>query len=224
MAVLAQTAGLNLVWEAATSVPPNYLGKAQITAGSAVTVTALPFGPAQSGRALTPADFNYRWTKDGLPLNDSSGLGKNQLTYAADAAGRGNTIELSAESPANRLSFKQKLVLPVGQPLVLLYEYDPLWGALYHRTLPPEYFLNKKEISVIAAPYFFNQNAAATNRLSFNWRLNDENLVVDAAEPDLVTFIRPAGDTQTEYAVTLNVKNLLNSLQNATTDWRINLN
>ncbi len=219
-AVAQTTAGLAVVWEADTYTPPNYLGKALPSAGSTVTVTALPYGPNAAGLPLTAADFTYTWTKDGLSLPSSSGVGKNSLSFTAASMGS-NVIGVQAESKANKLVLQQQIIIPITTPQVLLYEYDPLWGTLQNRTLPTLYQLLKKELSVAAVPYFINTNATRAGEVEYGWQLNGKPIITNTTQPELATFIRPDDALEGSNEITITLRNLLNPLQTAHNAFKI---
>ena len=71
---------VNLVWEADTTVPPLYKGKALYSGGADVKVVAFQ-SLAVNGSNLPASKLSFQWTLDGDPLPDQSGLGQNTLTF-----------------------------------------------------------------------------------------------------------------------------------------------
>lgn len=203
---------VDLVWEAQTSVPPLYHGKAQPSAGSQVKVSALPLATGQNGVRLKITDFDYQWSKNGEPLPGVGGSGQNILNYLVGANENQTTIAVTATALADRnLVLRQEINIPVLKPKLVYYEKDPLWGTLYHLALPAEYELKKPELTVLVEPFFFNSGQKAMG-LEYLWKLNGQRIISDESNPHTVTFTAPANSLSGKNIVETSVKAITNQL------------
>jgi len=67
-----------------------------------------------------------------------------------------------------------EITIPATDPVVLLYNRDPLRGVLYDAALPSAISLNAKEITIQAQPYFFSNKSVRSGTVTYNWTLNGE--------------------------------------------------
>ena len=142
-----------LVWEADTSVPLLYKGKALYSGGSSYKVVAYPTVYSGSSR-VAPSALSYQWTYKGDVVSASSGLGRNIFSRTGDQLQSGEDIAVDVYYGTARVA-RGQLFIPAVEPAVVLYQRDPLRGPLYDQALPQAIALNAKEITVQAKSFFF---------------------------------------------------------------------
>ncbi len=199
---------INLLWEADTTVPPFYTGKALYSAGSLYKVVAFPTVYSGGARVL-PQALSYQWTRNGDAVPEQSGLGRNTFSYAGDQLQAAEDVGVEVYYGNNRVG-RAAISIPTSNPQVLFYQYDALRGTLYDAALPEALSLVGKEITVKAEPYFFSTTARNQGAIPFVWTLNQQQTTGPDAAQGLLT-LRQAGSG--EGVATLGV-----SVQNSTPD------
>lgn len=169
---------VNLLWEANTSVPPLYRGKALYSAGSTLKVVAYPT-IVVNGAQLSSSALSYQWSRGSTAQQSSSGLGKRSITIQGDQIQTSETIAVDVYYGGSKVG-RGEVTIPAIAPQVLFYAQDPLRGLLLDSALPQALSLTAKEITVQAIPYFFANESAKNNSLTYSWTLNG----AEAAGPD----------------------------------------
>jgi hypothetical protein len=144
---------VRLIWEADTSVPPLFRGKALYSLGSRIKVVALPQVIA-NGAAIPPEVLSYQWSVDGEPVPNASGIGRSTLAYYGNQLKQGEQISLKVLYKGAAVG-SASLVLQNTPPKILLYARDPLRGPLFDQALPASVSLLGKELTLQAQPYYF---------------------------------------------------------------------
>jgi len=169
---------INLVWEADTTIPPLYKGKALYSAGSDYKVVALP-SVYSGGARVSPSALSFQWSRAGDALPDKSGLGRYTLALTGDQLQASEDIGVDVYY-GNTLAGRRGISVPVSAPRIVLYPRDALRGALYDAAIPAAISLIGKEITVQAEPYYFSNKAKNTGALPYSWTLNG----ADTTGPD----------------------------------------
>ncbi len=154
---------VNLVWEADTTIPPFYLGKALYSAGSQLTVFAFP-EVIQNGMQVPASRLSFQWSRDGNAQVDASGLGRSSFTFMGNQLLQSETVDVDVLSGNTTVAHGEVAVSAV-QPKLIFYLRDPLRGILYNAALPGTYTLAGQEVTVHAEPYFFSRTSAARGAL-----------------------------------------------------------
>ena len=158
-----------LVWEANTSVPPLYRGKALYSLGSQVTVTAFP-QVAVNGATLSSNNLSFQWQKNGSTQAQQSGKGRNTLTFEGDQLKTGENVAVDVLF-GEVLVARSSVFIPATDPQILLYPRDPLRGVLFDQALPAAISLGSRELTVQAVPYFFANESLTDGSLVYAWTL-----------------------------------------------------
>ncbi len=195
---------INLVWEADTTIPPLYKGKALYSAGSSYKVVAFPTVYSGSSR-ISPNALSYQWSHAGDSVPDQSGLGRYVF------AGQGDQLQASEEVSVDVYYGTAKvgsatLSIPVTAPKIVLYERDALRGAIYDAAMPQAISLQANEITLQAEPYYFSMAAKNAGTLSYVWTLNGESV----SGPDTargVLTLRQSGSGAGSAAVGVTMQN-----------------
>ncbi len=169
---------INLVWEADTTIPPFYLGKALYSAGSSYKVVAFPTVYSGSSR-IVPSALSYQWSRAGDGVPDQSGLGRYIFAGQGDQLQAGEEVSVDVYYGASKVGHGE-VSIPASDPQIILYERDALRGAIYDTAMPQAISLQANEITLQAEAYYFSVAAKKAGTVSYAWTLNGE----DTAGPD----------------------------------------
>jgi hypothetical protein len=206
-----------MIWEADTTVPPMYRGKALYSAGSPLTVVAFPVVFQKSSR-IAPNNLSYKWFRDDEPMTSVSGLGRFSISFDGDQLKVTENISVDVYWGNTKVAHGQ-ITIPVTDPQLLLYQRDPLRGVIYDLSLPSDISLTAKELTLQAEPYYFSMASQKAGALTYTWQLNDE----DTTGPDTargILTLRQAGSGQGEANLTVALQSysttsFIQSAQNA---------
>ncbi len=194
-----------LVWEADTSVPPLYRGKALYSLGSQLTVTAFP-QVVVNGATLSSNNLSFQWKRGGEPVAAQSGKGRNTLTFAGNQLKTGEVVSVDVLF-GDVLVARSSVAIPAADPLIVLYPRDPLRGVMFDQALPRAVSLTGREITVQAVPYFFSNESLQNGALTYQWTLNNNTTSgPDAAEGTLT--LRQSGEGAGEAVLGVSLQNL----------------
>jgi hypothetical protein len=161
---------VDIIYEADTYTPPFFKGKPLFSIQSAITFIAIPH-LFSYGKELEPEKLIYKWYKDGEIIDDLSGYGKNSIKLNSSILGRSIQMEVEASDPQSGNTAVGFVEVNPISPYVIFYEKDPLYGILFNKALGTEGTLTKKEVGLVAIPYFFSTKNVNYN-LSYNWYMN----------------------------------------------------
>jgi hypothetical protein len=177
---------INMVWEANTSVPPLYRGKALYSGGSDLKVVAFP-SVAINGKSISSNNLSFQWTVNDTPVPQMSGLGQNSLSFTGDQLQSAENVEVSVYYGAAQVGYGQ-VVIPATTPQLLLYDYDPLRGLLLDSALPSAVSMTAKELTVQAVPYYFANQSLQNGAATYAWTLNGDDTTGPNAQKGLLTL------------------------------------
>jgi hypothetical protein len=195
---------VNLIWEADTSVPPMYRGKALFSAGSFVTVTAFPQVVA-GGSSASAGSLSFQWKRNGTPTPEQSGKGRNTFSFDGDQLKSSEVVSVDVYVGSTRVA-QGAIVISAETPVVLFYARDPLRGTLFDATLPSAISLSAKEITVQAQPYFFSNQSVARGSLSYDWKINGQSASGPDAQRGILT-LRQTGTGAGQANIGVSVQN-----------------
>src|SRR3989339_1410368 len=126
---------IDFLWQANTSVPAGYKGKALAGRKAFVKITALPSLYSASG-AVSRSNLVYDWTFNYKNLPDDSGVGKNTLLIRMNDMGD-YVIGVKVSTKDKRTSFQKYLHLSAEAvlPKLVFYADNPLEGPFYAKSL-----------------------------------------------------------------------------------------
>lgn len=163
---------IDFLWEAQTTAPSGYKGKALPGYKSNARVTALPH-LYSAGARLSPSSLIYEWSFNYKNDQDLSGLGKNSILFKINDFGE-FVIGLKVSSRDKRASFQKSFRLSAeGEPKLIFYSDDPLEGPFYGKALPRRILIKSKDFSIRGEPYFINKNAGG---IFIDWTMNDKKI------------------------------------------------
>ncbi len=196
---------INLVWEADTSVPQFYQGKALYSAGSNYKVVAFPT-VYQGGARVAQSALSYQWSYKGDAVPGQSGLGRYVFSQTGDQLQAGEDVSLAVYYGTQKVG-AVSLTIPTADPMIVLYPRDALRGEILESALPQAIQLTGQEITVQAEPYYFAQSSLRNGQSSYAWTLNDE----PASGPDSargILTLRSAGNGQGAATLGVSVQNI----------------
>ncbi|HVV38789.1 MAG TPA: hypothetical protein VHD31_00490 [Candidatus Paceibacterota bacterium] len=193
-----------LFWEADTSVPPLYRGKALYTAGSSIKVVAFP-QVVLSGGTVTANNLSFQWKLNGDPVTVASGKGHNTFTFQGSQLRSGEQVDVDIYFGSSLVG-QASVFIPAVNPGVLFYNKDPLRGVLYDQAFPSTITLVGKEITLLAAPYYFANESLRGGTASFAWTLNGDSTSGPNSDSGILT-LRQAGNGAGQADVSVEVQN-----------------
>lgn len=202
------SAQVDLVWEAESTTPAEYLGKPLVGPQAKVKVAALPWIKGADGNFTPSNQLWFWWHKDGEPIEELSGLGKNTFSYTARASGS-NQIALIVRDKAYGELARALVTIPVSPTQINFYEEDSVLGKIYHKALASSHQLVKPETTFVAEPLFFSPNSS----LNFVWKLAGRDSVSDTGRPNINTISLPKGGGEGNNLLEVMANNPTNSLQ-----------
>lgn len=162
---------MDVLWEVSGGYePPFYKGKVMPIKGSSIRVVAIPQIKNEKGLVLDSKSFVYAWKKDGSNFPGQSGYGLNSFVYSPQILDRNNTIEVSA-SGFSRSLLASSVISPLSSE-IHFYEYSLAYGPLYNRAIKTNQVFAKRNLNIIAEPYFIFTNNLADQSLTTEWKVN----------------------------------------------------
>jgi hypothetical protein len=187
---------LFLIAESDSHVPLLYRGRAESTVGSSLRLEADPFFVRANGSRVPVSEIVFTWRRNGNVIPVSSGRGKQTATIALSPLARENSISVEARSADGTFSHEKTLRASTREPILTLYEKDPLLGVLYHHALSPYESRPDVETSFVAVPYFFPEISSSRDpRLLWSWRVNGLTIEPHIETPEQIT-LRAGGESR----------------------------
>ncbi len=205
-----EPAGVDLTWEALSTVPPFYKGKALFPPEGNIKIVALP-DIIENGTRVADKNLIYKWTIDRQVDASQSGYGKNTYAFQGSILSQPVTVQVEVSSLGGNATALNQIVINPQNPQVIFYEDDPIFGVKYEKNIGSRFPLNDPEIKITAFPYFMNQG----DSLDFAWQMNGisfENKDKNS------TVLRQTTDAGGSSAISLTVKNNDNFMQEGQAD------
>ncbi|OHA53781.1 MAG: hypothetical protein A2Z62_01500 [Candidatus Terrybacteria bacterium RIFCSPLOWO2_02_42_20] len=201
---------IDFLWQANTSVPAGYKGKALAGRKTYVKITALPHLYSASG-AISRSNLVYDWTFNYKNLPDDSGAGKNTLLIRLNDMGD-YVIGVKVSTKDKRTSFQKYLHLSAEAvlPKLVFYADNPLEGPFYGKALGNKITLKTKDINIRAEPYFFNNEDGKT---TYRWSMNGKS-VKSGKKPNTISLVSEENSGQARINFEME-KEIENNLQSA---------
>ena len=207
---------VNLVWEADTTVPPFYRGKALYSAGSPLRVVALPVVIVGNSRIAANA-LSYQWSVNDQLQPAMSGLGRSSISFTGDQLNAAEIISVDAYYGAAKVA-SGEVTVPASEPQLVLYERNALRGLILDVAFPSTITLVGKEITVQAVPFYFSRPNSTSGSLQYAWQLNGQEATGPNAQDGILTLRQTgSGDGAAQIAVTLQDYNADTFIQSAST-------
>lgn len=214
-------AGMDIVWEADSYVPPFYKGKALPTPQSTVRVIALPEFVSSGGSRVDPGTLIYVWKNEDADtgLVNDSGYGKRVLSTSMPQLSRSKNISVEVSSLGNSIKTKRSASVPSGNVRLMFYENNPILGVRYEQAIGNAFNLENDEFSVKAEPFYFSIKDRGVGNLSYQWTLGGDPITPDSNE--IVTFKQEVAGIGSE-TVSLAIRNIGNIFQQSKASFVLN--
>lgn len=199
-------ADVALVIEPRATTPALYRGKPSVPLSGNVRIVAVTDFRDSNGVRIPPSDLIFSWTVEDTFLQANSGAGRDVLTVPAPFQYRTRPVSLVVKSKEGRFIGGASVTLSGNEPLIRIYENDPLLGVRFERSLRGTFSLNDAEISLFAAPYSFSLTGGMPSR---KWFLNNR-----AADEGGVLTLRPEGNGAGKASVSVRTAGV-ESIENA---------
>lgn len=122
--------GVDILWDAFSYTPPFYKGKSLAPSSGLITLTAVPQITNSKGKLIDPKDLVYTWSRRGIILGNSSGVGKQSIVLTHESVPLQSFLVSVTVAPFQGGSEVSKTVaVPVTDPSIVLYEKHPLDGV-----------------------------------------------------------------------------------------------
>ncbi len=184
-----------LVAEPLSSAPPLYPGKTLVPLEGSVRVVAMANLRDTKGKAIDPATLSYSWTVDETSLSNASGIGKSAIIVDSPFKYRSTDVSVSIKSQDGSLVGGDSLSLVASDPVIRVYENDPLLGIVFNRAISGNYKITSSEDSLYAAPFSMPTSSGLP---VIQWFLNG-----DLAQTGKTITLRPTGSGQGSASLSL---------------------
>lgn len=180
--VTLRPADVALILEPVSTTHPFYEGGALVGDQGNIRVIAMPDLRTSSGAQIPPSSLEYVWKNGDQVLESASGIGKSVLTASAPVKYRDSTVTVTVSTPDQSVVGQAAVLISPTDPVVRIYENDPLLGPRYETALPGSVTLTQNEDTYRAVPYYF------TTVPTLTWSLNGA-----ASQTGQDITVRPAG-------------------------------
>lgn len=175
-------ADVALVLEPQSQTHEFYAGGALVASESRLRIIAIPDLRTSAGAPIAASNLVYTWRNGNQILEGASGIGKQVLSANAPVRYRDTNISVTVSSQdSSVVGYAQVMVSPVD-PIVRIYENDPLLGPRYERALGRSVAIGGREATFRAVPYHFGSLPTLT------WSVNGS-----ASQTGRDITVRPAG-------------------------------
>ncbi len=159
-------ADVALIVEPTSTTHPFYKGASLIGSEGRLRVIAVPDLRASSGAQISPSSLVYTWKNGNQVLQSASGIGKTVLTATAPVRYRDTVITVTVSSQDSSVVGQASVAISPRDPLIRIYENDPLLGPRFETALSDSVTLTESEATYRAVPYYF------TSLPSLTWEVN----------------------------------------------------
>ena len=142
-----------LIVEPMASAPLLYPGRPLIPVGGSVRLVAVADMRGANGTQLDPANLAYSWSVDGSGAG--SGVGKRTIILNSPLQYRASDVTVTVTSPDGVLVGTDSVTLTPGEPVLRIYERDPLMGIRFEKALKDTFALLESEATLYVAPFSY---------------------------------------------------------------------
>jgi hypothetical protein len=168
-------AEVDLIAEPAATSHPFYQGGLGVSSQGQVRLIAVPDLRTSSGKRLTDSSLVYTWKLNGQELTDASGIGRSIINMTAPVHYRGATVEVIVTNPDASVVAEDHLTISPVDPIVRIYEDDPLLGVRYDQALGDNFAMTDAEDTFVAVPYNFGSTP------DFAWSVDGKQSGTDSS-------------------------------------------
>lgn len=159
-------ADVALVVEPTSTTHPFYEGASLVGSEGNVRIIAMPDFRTSAGASISPSNLVYTWKNGDQVLQSNSGIGKSVLTASAPVRYRNTVVTVTVSTQDSSIVGQASVLINPGDPVIRVYENDPLLGPRYETALSSGANLSGSEATYRAVPYYF------TSFPSLTWQMN----------------------------------------------------
>ena len=210
-------ADVDLLWEAKTSRPVFYPGKALPVLRSKVKIVAEPHFILE-GKRISPKNLIYKWFLGDELFQEQSGFGRQSFEFQIPIiAFQGQEARVEVGSSKQALKAVKTIFIPASEPKVLIYEEHPLQGPKFNRALAESFSAtSQNQIDFRAEPYYFSSPS-----LVYNWFAN--GVAAKKEPPFNLLNLKISEGFLGDILLNLTVENNDNPLETKETNVKINV-
>ncbi len=213
-----KSGSVDIIWETRGYTPPFFKGKLPLAYQNSVHVVAVPHLSKDGITEIDPKTLVYQWKMDGKYVENGQGYGKQSVDIQLDVIPKPLELEVQVYTREQTQSTSGSISIEPGNPSVLFYEDNSLYGLLFNKNLTGKVSLRNEEMRVRAVPFGFNVNLQ-NDLNNYGWSINN----VD--QPNLLKnqsiTIRTKGDTEGSSNIALDIRNQRSILQGARGEFTI---
>jgi hypothetical protein len=183
--LVVRPADVALIVEPVSTTHPFYQGGSLLASQGSLRLVAIPDFRTAAGAIIPPASLVYTWRLGNQVLESSSGIGHSTVTATAPVRYRDATITLTVATQDSSIVAQASSAIAPIDPLMRIYQNDPLLGPLYDRALSGTLSMASTEQTFRMVPYYF----AADPQLA--WTVNS---AASGADKDIT--VRSNGNGQ----------------------------
>ena len=212
-------ASVDLIWQADSSVPIFYKGKALPSTKNELTIFAVPH-ILVGGKRVDPSQLRYSWSLDFDTQPYLSGVGKSTLvTKIVDLIGQ-TDISVDVSTLDNKSRAHGHISISPFNTRALIYELDPLTGVNLTQPILGTLTLSDQETTLYASDFFFPKSHKKKEGLFYQWSLNGKGAIANDKNPNTLT-IRQEGANTGSARVSVSVSDPFDSLIKAVQNFMV---
>lgn len=187
--VTLQPSEVTLLWEGDTYTPPFYKGRSLYSSGSLVRAEAVPHFTTPDGGRYSSSELIYTWSKNGTVLGSISGKGASSIITDGPPFFGDYILAVEVSTPEGTQIARSAALVETTEPVLTLYEKDPLIGLTYHSSIKARHvFSGASQLQVQAVPYFMDALNANDGYLNYSWLVNGTEVSGQDTAPSLLTI------------------------------------
>jgi len=184
-----QPAQVTLLWEADTYTPPFYQGRSLYSSGSLIRAEAIAEFIDSSGNTYDPSKLIYTWSKNGTVIGGISGVAASSIVTEGPKFLGNYILAVEVQAPDGTQVALSAARIQTTEPIIKLYERDPLIGVMYHTAVSTDHiFSGSSQFEVHASPFFMATQHANASSLNYTWQVNGTRVFGDGDTPAELTL------------------------------------
>lgn len=211
-------ARVDLLWESNGYTPAFYKGRALASAGSKITLVALPTF-IQNGVTLAAKDLVYTWRRNDVVLGSLSGRGKSSIVTDAPLLFGVDTLSAEVRTVDGTIVAQSQVQVASEESPIRMYQDHPLFGVFFHKSLGATTFIPETEMSFIAVPFFAPVSNENDARLVYEWRVNRGVVEPSVRTPSRITINAEGSDGRA--LIQLALSHVTNFFFGADKSWQV---
>ncbi len=164
--VTLHPADVSLIIEPNTTSHSFYEGGLLVAPQNPIRLVAITDFRSASGAQIPASSLIYTWKFGDQTLQSDSGIGRSVLSAIAPVKYRDANIDLIVQSPDSTQVAEAVVTISPVDPIVLLYQHDPLLGVLFNMAMGSSFTMPGTEATFRAISYYLGSTP------SYSWSVN----------------------------------------------------